>query len=178
MPVENITVRSVENTKPGTIKIKTNCNRTFNCNKDEITQLFAAGERYHIDYNESTFDGRNGPVTMKWINRARNWQEDDGPNTYPDKDPYQGGGKSYSGGSKVKDNFDPEVSKTQTCINAAASVYGHTHDILDLDQFAIEFPTLVDIMKESFLPKPIAPSVDSEGNKTVQGDDDIPFGNF
>jgi hypothetical protein len=178
MPVENVTVRSVETTKPGTIKLKTACNRTFNCNKDEIVPMFAAGERYHIDYAESTFEGRNGPVTMKWINRARNWQEDDGPNTHPDKEEYKGGGKSYGGG-KVKDNFDPEVSKMQTTLNVSGTIWSGTHDKFDLDEFNAEYPVLAQIVYDCFqsLKKlPPAPSVDSEGNKTVPGlDDDIEF---
>jgi hypothetical protein len=171
-----IGVREIENTKPGTIKITGTDGKKYNCNKEAFIHGFAAGERYKIDYAESTFDGRNGPVTMKWINRARAWQQDDGPNTWPDKDPYQGGGsKSYGGGAKVKDNFDPEVSKTQTCINAAAAIYGNTHDTFDMDQFALEFPVIVEEMKKCFLPKPLVASVDSDGIKTVAGDDDIEF---
>jgi hypothetical protein len=181
--IENVTIREMmPSTKPGTVKFKTTDNRTFNCNKDEIIHLFAQGERYHIDYNETTFDGRNGPVTMKWVNRARNWQTDDGPNTYPDKDPYQGkGGGSYSGnsggGSKVKDNYDPEVSKIQTRINAAAQVYGMTHEGLglDLDEFSVQFPVIMEIMEKAFQPKPLVPMVDEHGNPSVPGDEDISF---
>lgn len=176
--IENVTIREMlPSNKPGTVKFKTNCNRTFNCNNEALLQLFAPGERYHIDYKETTFEGRNGPVTMKWVNRARNWQEEDGPNTMPDKDPYQGksGGYSKGGGSKVKDNFDPETSKIQTCINASAQIYGKTHEGagIDLDEFKVTFPVLVELVYGCF--QQLKPS--SVGTDVPSGglDDDIPF---
>jgi hypothetical protein len=112
--------------KQGTVKFKTYANQTFNCNKEELNPHFAQDERYMIDYNVSEFQGSNGPVQMKWVNQARFWKEEDGPNNPPDKEVYKGGGSGgysggNSGGSMKKDNYDPEVGKRQTACNCAMS---------------------------------------------------------
>ena len=73
------------------MKFKSTANLTYNCNKEEFNGHWAVGEKYKIDFNTSSFQGRNGPVEMKWVNQARFWKDGDGPVEPPEKPVYQGG---------------------------------------------------------------------------------------
>jgi hypothetical protein len=172
----NITVRSIENKKPGTIKIKTTSNHTFNCNKEELIGDFANGERYKIDYSESQFQGTNGPVTMKWINRARLWNVEDGDNTWPDKEEYRGGGSSYSGGKSVsKSDYDPEIGKRQTAANCATQFLARQEG-MTTDEFALLFPAVADVVLKWVDTKGSVAGVAGGGGEAgTGGDSAIPF---
>jgi Flp pilus assembly pilin Flp len=177
-----VTVREMLPTKPGgkaKAKFKTTSNHTFNCSEEELAGNFVAGERYKIDYNESTFQGSNGPVTMKWINRARFWKEEDGPNTWPDKEEYRGGGSSYSGGGKnvSKSDYDPEVGKRQTAANCATQFLARQEG-MTTDEFALLFPVIADVVLKWVDTKGSLAVVADIGGAAPAGSDsdgDIPF---
>lgn len=126
----------------------------------------AEGECYKIDYAETApKDGHK--YGSKYVNRARTWQVADGPNTWPDKEPYQGGGgnSTYSSGGNVsKNDYDPEIGKRQTAANCAGSIYANCMQgagAIDLDEFAVTFPVLAEVVLKF---------VDSKGDVGVKAD--------
>lgn len=134
-----ITVGEIVKHDPGFVKMKGKEQKVWNCNvsslfeDDEGNLLWQPGTRLKIDYNETTPQAGRKP--SKYINNARPAREDEA-NTYPDKEPYQGGG-SYGGGASKnmkKDDYDPEVGKRQTAANCAMQFFanaGATIDDLD-----------------------------------------------
>ena len=143
--------------KPGTVKFKSTANLTYNCNKEEFNGHWAVGEKYKIDFNTSSFQGRNGPVEMKWVNQARFWKDGDGPVEPPEKPVYQGGGGGSYGGNSgggmntKKSDYDPEVGKRQTAANVAAAIIGQRTQGMgivmdDLDELSTIFKTIADVV--------------------------------
>lgn len=143
MPLAVITVDEVDRKEAGYYHFKDKSQKAWNCNKPELFDLFVPGERIYIDYNEGKpKEGRK--YGSKYINRARNWKPEDGDNSWPDKEPYTGGG-SHSGGSKVtKKDYDPEVGKKQTAANCAMVWCGQHAQTLD--DLALWFPAVADIV--------------------------------
>ena len=130
----------------------------------ELVADLAEGECYKIDYAETApKDGHK--YGSKYVNRARTWQVADGPNTWPDKEPYAGGGgNSYSSGGNVsKNDYDPEIVKRQTAANCAGNIYASQKRGLDiyLDEFAVTFPVLAEVVLKF---------VDSKGDVGVKAD--------
>lgn len=165
MPFATITIDRVDKNEDRYYHFYDKSQKAWNCTKPELFDFFVPGERVFIDYNESPpKDGRK--YGSKYVNRARPWKPEDGDNTWPDKEPYTGG--SYSGGSKVKKDYDPEVGKRQTAANCAMSYC--TQHCKDLDELALHFPAVADIVYKwvSEAPK----SVDSGPTKVAAEDDD------
>jgi hypothetical protein len=180
-----ISVREMMSSKKaGTIKFKDKSNKTWNCNKEELIGNITAGERYYIDYNESTFDGRNGPVTMKWVNNARFWREGDGPDTFEEKEPYNPGGYSgNSGGGKSmsKSDYDPEIGKRQTAANVAGPItlklIEGVPDAEKLDAFALNYPVVAEIVLKFVNDKGSLATVSLDGSPPLaMGDEHEDFG--
>lgn len=174
-----IKIREMMPAKPGNLKFKDTSNKTWNCAKEELIPHFAVGERYTIDYNESSFQGSNGPVTMKWVNKARFWRDGDGDNTWPDKEPYQGGG-SYSGnkGDAVKkSDYDPEIGKRQTAANCAMQFFANQGATIgDLENgFGLVAGIVLNWINEK--PKSDA-GVSGGGSEEDTGSDGIPTEEF
>lgn len=167
--------------KAGTIKFKDDSNKTWNCNKEELIGNITPGERYYIDYNESQFQGSNGPVTMKWVNNARFWREGDGPNTFEEKAAYNPGGgySSNSGGGKSmskKDDYDPEVGKRQTAANCATQFLARQEG-MSVDEFVLVFPVVADAVLKFVNDKGSLATVSLEGSEPLaMGDADEDFG--
>jgi hypothetical protein len=178
MPYAVITVDKIDKKEAGYIHLKCKAQKAWNCNVDECIEVIAEGERYKIDYAETAPSGGR-KYGSKYINRARHWQPEDGPNTWPDKEPYNpNASKGTSGGSSVsKDSYDSETSKRQTCINSAAAFLGNAYSGLgvDLDQFAIEFPVVFEKMYECLAKGVPALAVGVDSGDVAVGDDDIPF---
>lgn len=144
MPIAIVTIREVDKQEPGYMHLFTKDGKAWNCNKPELFDILLAGERVKIDYNETEPKGGR-KYGSKYINRARTWQEDDGPNTWPDKEPYTGGGyASKQGGKNVSKDYDPEIGKRQTAANCAMSYC--TQHCKELDELAIHFPAVADIV--------------------------------
>jgi len=179
----NITVREMmASKKAGTIKFKDDSNKTWNCNKEELIGNIVAGERYHIDYNESQFQGSSGPVTMKWVNNARFWRADDGNNTWEQKEPYNPGG-GYSGGGKSmsKSDYDPEIGKRQTAANVAGPItlklIEGVPDAEKLDAFALNYPVVAEIVLKFVNDKGSLATVSLDGSPPLaMGDEHEDFG--
>jgi hypothetical protein len=174
-----ITIRElVQGGKAGTLKFKDTSSKTWNCNKEELIPNLTAGERYFIDYNESQFQGSNGPVTMRWVNNARFWKDGDGANTWEDKEPYRGGGSGgHSGGGNVsKDNYDPEIGKRQTAANCAAQFLARQEG-MSVDEFVIVFPVVADSVLKFVNDKGNLATVSLSGSEPLAtGDSDEEFG--
>lgn len=139
--------------KAGVVKFRSTANLTYNCNKEEYNGHWAAGEKYKIDFAVSSFEGRSGPVEMKWVNQARFWKDGDGPVDPPEKPVYKGGGNQRGGGNMKKDSYDPEVGKRQTAANVAGNIIaqrtqGMGFVIDDLDEFSTIFKTVADLVYE------------------------------
>lgn len=168
-----ITVDSIMRQDPGFIKFHDKSQKVWNCNKpelftDDAGQLaWGPGTRLKIDYNETT--PQPGRRPSKYINNARPARPDEA-NTWPDKEPYQGGQFS-SGGAVKKSDFDPEVSKRQTAANVAGSIIANARQgggltMDDLDEIATIFKTVADMVvgwvNES--PKSVAGGAGGEGD--------------
>jgi len=176
-----ITVEHIDKKEAGYIHFKCKAQKAWNCNVQEIIADLSEGERYKIDYAETAPSGGR-KYGSKYVNRARLWQPDDGPNTWPDKEPYNPNGNTSSSGgngggkSMAKSDFDPEVSKRQTCINAAGNVIANAYSGLgmNLDQFAIEFPAVFDIMYKKLSESTFQP-VGAGSDTSPASTDNIPF---
>jgi len=162
MPFAVIKIDSFKTQEPGYVNFKSSDQKSWNCNKPELVEHLTVGERYYIEYNET--EPKPGyKYGSKYINKARFWKPEDGPNTWPDKEPYTGGGQSRSsyGGSKVSKDYDPEVGKRQTAANVAGNIVSKMIEGLPeegrIDAFAMFFPTVADIVFKW---------VDSKGSKS------------
>jgi len=162
MPYAVITIDNIDKHEAAYMHFKDKSQKAWNCTKPELIANFAEGERYFIDYNE-TQPKPGQKYGSKYINRARFWKEEDGPNTYPDKEPYTGGGGGNSnfnrGGTTMtakKNDYDPEVGKRQTAANVAGNIMSKVIEAggLDLDKFAIEYPVVADIVLKWVNEKP------------------------
>ena len=157
MPYAVITIDNIDKHEASYMHFKDKSQKAWNCTKPELIANFTEGERYFIDYNETQpKPGQN--YGSKYINRARFWKEEDGPNTYPDKEPYRGGsgggGNFNRGGSNMsakKNDYDPEVGKRQTAANVAGNIIANARQgagftVDDLEEFSIVFKTVADLV--------------------------------
>ena len=141
MPYAVIKIREIDKKEAGYVHFKSFCGKSWNCNVPELVADLATGERYKIDYNETLPSGGR-KYGSKYVNRARLWTEADGPNTWPDKEPYTGGQSTYSGGKSVSKDFDSSTSKRQTAANAAMSWCAR--NVPTLDELVLVFPVVAD----------------------------------
>lgn len=150
MPFAVIKIREIDKKEAGYIHFGTTDGKVWNCNVQELIADLAEGERYKIDYAETAPSGGR-KYGSKYVNRARPWQPEDGDNTWPNKDPYTGGGNKTSGGtmSNSKSDYDPEIGKRQTAANCAGAIYANCMQgggAIDLDEFAVTFPVLAEVV--------------------------------
>lgn len=134
-----ITIDNIDKSESNYMHFKDKSQKAWNCNVPELIANFTAGERYFIDYAETPpKEGRK--YGSKYINRARHWKEEDGPNTWPDKEPYTGGSSYKSGGGKMKNDYDPEIGKHQTAANCAMSWCAQ--NVKTMDELVLVFPVV------------------------------------
>lgn len=193
MPYAVITIDNIDKHEPQYMHFKDKSQKAWNCTKPELIANFTEGERYFIDYNE-TQPKPGQKYGSKYINRARFWKPDDGENSWPDKEPYTGGGGNSNfnrGGGNVstkKSDYDPEVGKRQTAANVAGNIIANARQgggftTEDLEEFAIIFPTMADLVLKWVNEKPkstdvsgsSAASDDGFGSDLGTPDDDIKF---
>lgn len=149
MPIAVITVDRINKHEASYLHFNDKSQKAWNCNVPELIQLVAVGERYKIDYNE-TAPKPGHKYGSKWINRMRLWQESDGDNTWPDKQPYTGGGGQQRSGGMKKD-FDSETSKRQTAANVAGNIIANARQgggltMEDLDEVSMVFKATADVV--------------------------------
>jgi hypothetical protein len=115
MPIAFITIDNIDKEEPAYIHFADKSQKKWNCTKPELfrdeygAMAWGPGTRLKIDYNEAPVK-TPAKFGAKYINNARKAQPDE-PNTFPDKEPYQGG-QSYSSaasggfskGATVKDD--------------------------------------------------------------------------
>jgi hypothetical protein len=108
-----ITIREVKQRKSDFVKLTDNSGKTFNCsemkylrNATDGRPIFVEGRKLDIVYHEYQGEHNGKSYVSKYIDECR---PSEAPNTWPDKEPFQGGGKSYSGNgggnSKPKGDF-------------------------------------------------------------------------
>lgn len=115
MAIAFITIDNIDKEEPAYIHFSDKSQKKWNCTKPELFRdehgqmAWGPGTRLKIDYNEST-PKPPAKFGAKYINNARPAQAGEA-NTWPDKEPYQGG-QSYSSaasggfskGASVKDD--------------------------------------------------------------------------
>lgn len=149
MPLAVIQIDRVDKQEAGYMHFYDKSQKAWNCNKPECFDFLVPGEKAFIDYNETQpKDGRK--YGSKYVNRARNWKEDDGGNTWPDKEPYNPSVATQRKESKVSKDYDPEVGKKQTAANVSGPI---TLEIIKnvaesdkLDAFKVTFPVVADLV--------------------------------
>lgn len=179
MPYAVITIDNIDKREAGYIHFRSSDQKAWNCNVPELIADLAEGVRYKIDYKETAPSGGR-KYGSKYINRARLWEIEDGPNTWPDKEPYisPGGGSdwsdaSHSGGKAVsKSTYDPEVGMRQTSANCATQFLAHQEG-MSVDEFCLVFPVVAAKVLE-FL-KAMAPAAPITNEQAAASDTDIPF---
>lgn len=172
IPYAVITVDNIDKREAGYVHFKCKAQKAWNCNVAEIIADLTEGERYKIDYNETAPSGGR-KYGSKYINRARLWQEDDGPNTWPDKEPYTGGNSgSNSGGGSMnkKSDYDPAVGMRQTGANCAMAFCANAG--MTLEDLKVNFPIVADMVVD-YVKGPA--KGDDSGSSSGTGDADIPF---
>lgn len=179
MPYAVITIDKIDKNDGNYMHFKDKSQKAWNCNKPELIASMVEGERYKIDYNETEPKGGR-KYGSKYINRARFWEENDGPNTWPDKEAYTGGGGSgstFSGpkGGSVKKDYDPEVSKRQTAANCAMSYLSNAG--VTVEELSTHFPTVAGIVMEYLngAPKSDTGASDSGSSEVAASDEDFGF---
>lgn len=149
MPIAFITVDNVDKDEVDYIHFKCKSQKAWNCKNADLFPLIKPGNRIKIDYSEGKVKpGMKYPP--KYINNARIATGDDPPNTWPDKEPYSGGGKSSM---SKKDDYDPEVSKRQTAANVAGAYFSSQG--ATVDDFVNSFPTVADAVYNWINQKPV-----------------------
>lgn len=175
-----ITVDKIDKREPSYMHFKCKAQKAWNVTKEEIIGELVEGERYYIDYAEGKVaPGRKYP--SKYINRARNWKPEDGPDTWDAKEPYDNSSPSASGTSfqgahmSKKDTYDPEIGKRQTAANCAMTWC--KDNCKTLDELATVFPTVADVVFKYVDDKgSLAAVVDIPSKADPDGDgDSIPF---
>ena len=172
MPYAVITVDKIDKKEAGYIHFKCKAQKAWNCNVDEIIADLTEGERYKIDYNETQPSGGR-KYGSKYVNRARLWQPEDGPNTWPDKEPYTGGGGSFApkaGGSVSKD-FDTGTSMRQTASNAAMAWCAV--NVKTIDELAVMFPVAAELVFQFVSTKPVDTSGDADSGSNAASKDEF-----
>ena len=169
-----ITVLEIVKADPGFVKLKDASNKTWNCNEQKLLRtasdgnpVFHPGRKLEVSYNEYQPEGQK--FASRYINDAR---PSDKPNTWPDKEPYRGGGGGHApsnGGFKKNGEFrTPEQIMRGEALAAAVACSEKAEDALELAKtyfypFILgEFEAKVADVKEAF-------------GATDEADDDIPF---
>lgn len=175
MSIAVITIADIDKREAGYIHFKDKSQKAWNCNVAELVADLTEGERYKIDYNETEAKGGR-KYGSKYINRARLWQEDDGPNTWPDKEPYNPSKyAASSGGTTVaKSDYDPELGAKQTAANCACAYLGRQEG-MSVDEFTLMFPVVADSIHKWLVSKGSVPALATDGSGAAAGDEDIPF---
>lgn len=146
MAIAFITIDNIDKEEPAYIHFADKSQKKWNCTKPELFRdeqgqmAWGPGTRLKIDYNEST-PKPPAKFGAKYINNARPAQDGEA-NTWPDKEPYQGG-QSYSSaasggfskGASVKDDsartHDIHKQVAAKCAMEYFSAAGAT--VMDLD---------------------------------------------
>lgn len=115
MAIAFITIDNIDKEEPAYIHFADKSQKKWNCTKPELFRdengqmAWGPGTRLKIDYNEST-PKPPAKYGAKYINNARPARTGEA-NTWPDKEPYQGGGQvgntayvQYNKGASVKDD--------------------------------------------------------------------------
>lgn len=166
-----ITVDKIDRQESNYIHFIDKSQKAWNCNVVDLFDIIVPGERVVIDYKENP-PAAGRKYGTKYVNRARLWQEGDGENTWPDKEPYTGGAPK-SGGNKVGKDYDPEIGKRQTAANCAIQwCVAHTKGE---DEFAVMFPAIADIILKWVNE---APKSGDDGTVGSSSQDDFGGGGF
>ena len=163
-----ITIDNIDKNEPAYLHFKDKSQKSWNCTKPELWQdenggmAWGPGTHIKIDYNE----GQVKPgykYAPKYINNARPAQPDEA-NTWPDKEPYQGGGGSYSptssykGSSMKDDNRSHDIHKQVAAKCAMDYFVASGATVADLDA---GFKSVADIVLNYI---EAAPKSDSAGD--------------
>lgn len=140
MTIAYITVDNVDKLQDDYMHFKDKSQKAWNCNKTALFPVLVAGNRVKIDFNETAPSGGR-KYGSKYINQARLANADDPGNTWPDKEPYRGGGNNGGGVSK---DYDPEVGKRQTAANCAMNWIAR--NVTDADEVGVLFPAIADVV--------------------------------